>query len=74
MAQTRFQHHGHEVVINGSPGAPRVSVDGEALYVSEIAPGLYANNFLPHTNFNTLDTLAKAVIDHSAAFHGRREA
>jgi hypothetical protein len=73
MAQTRFTHRGHAVVIDHTPNAPKISIDGEALNVSEIAPSLFANNLMPHTNFNSLDVLVKAVIDQSPAFHGRRD-
>jgi len=74
MAQTQFNHRGHAVVIDESAHAPKVSVDGEEVHVSQLGPGRYMNHLLAFTEFSTLEGLARAVINHSNQFHGRRDA
>ena len=74
MAETRFEHRGHKIVIDAMADTPKVTVDGDAVRVSRIAPGLYANQNFPHMNFTSLEALARAVIDHSATFYSRRDA
>jgi hypothetical protein len=54
-------------------GAPRLSIDGTEVQVSQIAENQYATLLLPHSNFSSLDELAKAVIDHAPQFSGRRD-
>lgn len=74
MALTNFSHRGHRIVVDDAEAAPNIFIDGEHVQVSRIAPGLFANNLMPHTNFTSLEALAKAAIDHSSQFYGRRDA
>jgi hypothetical protein len=73
MTEHTSAHRGHELRVSGSAEAPRLSIDGEAIPVSRLAPDLYATALLPHTNFPSLDALGVAVIDHSPQFSGRRD-
>ena len=73
MANTSSSHRGHEIVMDRTGGAPRLSIDGTEVQVSQIAENQYATLLLPHSNFSSLDELAKAVIDHAPQFSGRRD-
>jgi hypothetical protein len=73
MADIRLKHRGHQVVIGGSDNAPKVLVDGQEVPVQRIGPDAYSTYSFAYTTFPSLEALVKAVIDHSAAFHGRRD-
>jgi len=73
MANTTMTYRGHEVQMRGSAERPRLSIDGEAVPVSQVTPGDYATHLLPYANFPSLEALAQAVIDHSPQFNGRRD-
>ena len=73
MANTSSSHRGHEVVTSYVAGKPQLSIDGEEVQVSQITENQYATLLLPHSNFSSLDELAKAVIDHTPQFSGRRD-
>ncbi len=73
MANTSSSHRGHEIVTGQVAGKPQLSIDGEEVQVSQIAENQYATILLPHSNFSSLDGLAKAVIDHAPQFSGRRD-
>lgn len=73
MANTTMTHRGHEVLIGGSAGAPQLSIDGEAIPVSQVTETDYATRLLPYANFPSVEVLAKAVIDHHPHFNGRRD-
>lgn len=73
MADTSSSHRGHEIVMGHTGGEPHLSIDGAGVQVSQIAENWYATLLLPHSNFSSLDELAKAVIDHAPQFSGRRD-
>jgi hypothetical protein len=73
MANTSSSYRGHEILTGRSADTPHLSIDGEAVQVSQIAENQYATLLLPHSNFSSLDELAQAVIDHAPQFSGRRE-
>jgi hypothetical protein len=52
---------------------PQLFIDGEEVQVSRITENQYATLLIPHLNFSSLDQLAKAVIDHTPQFSGRRD-
>jgi hypothetical protein len=66
-------YRGHEVQMSGGAGLPRLSIDGEAVEVSQVTHGDFATQLLPFSNFPSLEALAQAVIDHSPQFNGRRD-
>lgn len=73
MPGTSSTYRGHVIEVGGTEAAPTLAIDGQAIPVSRIVPGLYATSLLPHSNFPSLDELAHAVIDHSPQFSGRRD-
>lgn len=73
MTESRMSYRGHPIVLGGSTGQPRITIDGEDIHVVEIAGGVYASGALPHASFSSLDDLARALIDHSPVYHGRRD-
>ncbi len=73
MPDKRLVHRGHEVEIRGTETEPDVRIDGEPLHAEHIGEGQYATGALPFANFSSLDDLARAVIDNSPVYHGRRE-
>jgi hypothetical protein len=73
MASTSSSHRGHEIVTSDVASKPQLTIDGEAVQVSQISENLYATLLLPHSNFSSLDDLAKAVINYTPQFSGRRD-
>lgn len=72
MSDVTSTHRGHLIRVSGA-GAPALTIDGEAVQISRLAPGLYATALLPHANFPSPTALAAAVIDHAPQFSGRRD-
>jgi hypothetical protein len=68
MPETRSIYRGHEIVIGGTEEAPTLAIDGQQFPVSRISPGVYATGILPHTNFTSIDAVARALADHLHQF------
>jgi hypothetical protein len=73
MANTTINYRGHEVLMGTGAGPPSLSIDGDVIPVSQVTESDYATHLLPYANFPSLDALARAVIDHSPQFSGRRD-
>ena len=45
-----------------------LKIDNKRIDVSEIEPGIFSTSYLPYTTYDSIITLAKAVIEHTADF------
>ena len=65
MSERRFVMQGQEISIHTEPGKARLWIDGEEVPLShEKGERPFGSQFYPHVHFDSLETLAKALIQH----------
>jgi hypothetical protein len=83
MAQQKEIYKGFEIIIDkpttatpaisataqGIPFAGKLMVGPREIDVIEAAPGVFITSYLPHTSYQSISDLAKAVIDHTEEFN-----
>ena len=83
MAQQKETYKGFEIIIDkpttpamattptaqGIPFAGKLTIGPREIDVVEVAPGTFITSYLPHTAYQSLSDLAKAVIDHTEEFN-----
>jgi hypothetical protein len=83
MARQKEKYKGFEIIIDkpttstpaisataeGIPFAGKLTIGPREIDVVEAAPGIFVTSYLPHTSYQSLSDLAKAVIDHTEEFN-----
>ena len=83
MAQQKEKYKGFEIIIDkpttstptisataeGIPFAGKLTIGPREIDVVEAAPGIFVTSYLPHTSYQSVSDLAKAVIDHTEEFN-----
>lgn len=83
MPQQKESYKGFEIIIDrpaapaiaatptaqGVPFAGTLTIGPREIDVIEAAPGVFITSYLPHTSYQSVSDLAKAVIDHTEEFN-----
>jgi hypothetical protein len=65
----KYKYRGHEIVVAARRGTESVAIDGmkvEVLYQPELSS--YLSLAMPHQTFDSLESLAQAVVDYLPDF------